>query len=373
MRHLVIPLLAVGLVLCLPASLVAKKAETTTSVDCTDPDPKKHGSINAALLTKGEALIINISGICEENIDIRRDDVTLIGSDPDLDGIKGADTGDPFAATVRIRDARGVRLENLQITGGTFSGVEIQDTIGDNDIVNCHIEDNGNRGIHVVSSFLNLTDTVISGNGTTSGTGRGIQVGFASGISCSGCTIEDNHPDGNDVGIYALRGGNASVRGNSSVSARYAVATDLAGFVGCNNSELTALPIDDGFGLFGFAAWADTGSQINLNNCDVDGSLRVERQSYMRLRGSSQDFNTSASGNEVIRDAQLELHPRLDMDGVLVRASNLVGTTNFRDFSTGVFRRQAEAGDLVCDDGSDARCDGGVTFVSSDCGLCPEP
>lgn len=366
MRQSAFPLLLAGLVLCFPATLAAKKVESTTSVDCTDPDPGKHDSINTALLTAGDALIIDISGICHEDVDIRRDNVTLIGTDRDLDGIRAVDTEDPFGAAVRVRDARSVRLENLQITGGTFTGLEVQDTLGRNDVVNCRIEANGSRGIHIVSSFLFITDTVIRGNGTTVGLGRGLQVGFASSFSCDGCTIENNHPGGNDVGIYALRGGTGSVFNGSTVSARYALVTDAAGLVTCTDSALTAEPFDDGFGPFGFVAWADTGSRIFLRNCALDGSLRAERESRIEVQGSAQSANTSVFGNEVLRDSQLEVRPRAGIP------SSLVGTTVFREFSTGVFRT-GPAGDLVCEGGSDAICDAGVTGSSSGCGFCPLP
>ena len=83
------------------------------------------GAHRRALRKSAVNLTIEISGMCEERVVIERDNVTLIGSDPLADGITISAT-DPWVhrTLVKVVDPRGVRFENLTITGSESRGLE---------------------------------------------------------------------------------------------------------------------------------------------------------------------------------------------------------------------------------------------------------
>ena len=117
--------MGVGLVLlfCFGAEAKDESGVKTILVDCDKGD-----SINKALGEKADELIIKIKGMCQEHVVIERDNVTLLGSDPAVDGIKGP-IGDPEAiALVELRQTADVRLENLMITGSEGIGIGAWET-----------------------------------------------------------------------------------------------------------------------------------------------------------------------------------------------------------------------------------------------------
>ena len=74
------------------------------------------GSINKALETPAEELAIEIHGMCTEDVVISRDNVTLLGADPESDGIQSEVEGKGAALTVI--GSRFVTVENLTLNGG---------------------------------------------------------------------------------------------------------------------------------------------------------------------------------------------------------------------------------------------------------------
>jgi hypothetical protein len=80
------------------------------TVDCSQPN----ASINTALAQRADRLVVSISGTCEEEVVITRDDVTLqgVGTDPTITAL-------PYSRNVvRIEGARRVVLRDLTLTGG---------------------------------------------------------------------------------------------------------------------------------------------------------------------------------------------------------------------------------------------------------------
>jgi hypothetical protein len=74
---------------------------------------------NEALQTPADELTLQINGVCNENVVIRRDGVFLEGSDKATDGIHGVATGaDIEPPVIRILGAVNVQLENLSIANG---------------------------------------------------------------------------------------------------------------------------------------------------------------------------------------------------------------------------------------------------------------
>ena len=138
--------LVLGTVVCLVVGVAAGHAKTTKTVkvDCARGD-----SINEALGAKGDELIVEISGMCHENVLIERSFVTLKGADPGSDGVVGLPPAGPDVsglAVVKILRADSVRLENLTVQGGANHGILAG--WGDPlEIVNCHVVDNARFGI----------------------------------------------------------------------------------------------------------------------------------------------------------------------------------------------------------------------------------
>jgi hypothetical protein len=168
-----------------PQATAAAIAEKTVAVNCA-----KHGSISAALASNPgpPPLVIELRGICKENVLIERNDVTLRGADPASDGIQGV-TADPQPiAALLLSYANRILLENMFVAdspgagvGALFSAVDMR---------NCRIASNGGPGIHIsASSVLTGTLLVVSQN-----TGAGINSQRMGRVICTGCRLEDNHP-----------------------------------------------------------------------------------------------------------------------------------------------------------------------------------
>ena len=98
------------------AGMVAQAAEAkkpkplaTETVDCSKGD-----SITTAIERNpdAESVLVEIRGVCTEAVVIRRDNVTLRGADPAMDGVRGlgippTPTGDE--ATIRVLPGFGSR------------------------------------------------------------------------------------------------------------------------------------------------------------------------------------------------------------------------------------------------------------------------
>ncbi len=166
----------------------------TVKVDCF-----KGKSINAVLNAHKnvEELIIEIDGICNEDIIVQRDNVTLIGINLDgsgypTDGIEAASMDDAppfFGTTVTIRASLNVTLENLRITGGDRNGIAVlhsgKPQAGRVIVSNCLLENNNIRGLGLFNSHVRVEDTTFSGNGI------GITAN-ESVIRCFNCTFDED-------------------------------------------------------------------------------------------------------------------------------------------------------------------------------------
>lgn len=82
----------------------------TLTVNC-----EQNQSIANALLTGGAALTITVQGICNENVTITRDDVTLRGDSTTGGSVTALD---PALETILINGAQRIVIENLTVTGG---------------------------------------------------------------------------------------------------------------------------------------------------------------------------------------------------------------------------------------------------------------
>ena len=181
------PARILALAILLPVAAAAAPLKIV-DVDCADGD-----SINKALGKKDTELIINVQGVCVEDVVVTRDRVTLRGTDPAVDGIQAATADDPFGASLLVRGARDVWIENLTLGGGRHAGLRVEDSRRNVNVVNSRLEGNGEFGITLSASLTVLTDVVITGNGFV-----GAGVSETAVLVCIDCTIVDNpSADGN--------------------------------------------------------------------------------------------------------------------------------------------------------------------------------
>jgi len=173
-------------------------------------------------------ITIQVKGTCNENVEIVRDDVTLI-ADPSGGIINGVE---PNKSTINVRAGRTV-IDGLTVTGGLnginvygSGGLTIQNSTvqntgrtgisfyhgGRGTVDNCTVQNNGDRGIYIEGASATVTNSTISFNkmGIQVVLGGSVRIG-PSGGQYAGNTISNNY--GNGIFIYG--GGSAAIGGNT--------------------------------------------------------------------------------------------------------------------------------------------------------------
>ena len=292
------------------------KTTKTITVDCN-----KKQSINAALTDTSDELTIEVRGICVEDVVVRRDNVTIHGADPTLDGVQGAATVNTTGyGAILIRDSRLVKIDNLLVTGSIRNGIGSHSSVGV-EVVNCRLIGNGSNGVAGSGGVVSISNTVING---VNGFG-----GFEGGlVTCNNCTINVS-----SIGVLSAGGSRVSVT-NSNIIAFYSLVSSQAG------SQLTAI------------------------NSTVDGSLDVEQGSLLMLN------NVNQTGNPDLN------YVLVGSDFRAVGSTNLVGEMTIEDFSNFSMRGAAAYnGDIYCSFGSDMWCSnpGNITGATYGCNSCVAP
>ena len=195
-------------------------------VNCT-----KGQTITRALLgCDGIPMTIQLKGTCNENVEIVRDDVTLI-ADPSGGTLVPLD---PNTSTIAVRGARTV-IDGLTVTGGrngisvsgsggaTIRNCTVQNTgrvgivfyHGGHGLVdNCTVQNNQYIGIFIEGGSATITNSTISSN-----TGTGIhlhmggsaKIGITDSTQYAGNTISNNQSSG----IFIAHGSTADIGGNT--------------------------------------------------------------------------------------------------------------------------------------------------------------
>ena len=295
------------LLLCFCVTIAVKgQATKTVKVDCT-----KGKSINKALNANKFVfrLIIEIHGICYENVDISdRKRVTLIGDNRDEDGIHGVSTdldGLTRGNTIQIGRASGVRLENLTISGGARHGISTS-----------------------YSNAIMVEDCIVVGNARI-----GLSIGRASSVFVIDSEITGGTREGVLVDAFS-------------------------------RVELTDTFVKKGDGRRSLSARDH--STITMTGGELDESVSITRKSILHLFGVNQ---TAAMRSNFIDDnSQLRTDctdPRDAAACVMAVNQTLLLDTSLRDFSNATFAN-SDIGNLTCFTGSDAFC----ADSTSDCSSC---
>ena len=322
-------------------------ATATVAVNCNAGD-----RIMRALRRPAVELTIEISGICVEDVEILRKNVTLRGTDRLTDGIRPAPDG-LKRQVITVFGTNSVSIENLNLAGANNGiGVNASFSVF---VTNCIIEDNSFAGmIAGTASNVRVRDTVIRKSEGESN--RGIWVTNGSDVICRHCTIENHR-----TGILLTQGSrmlldDSTVQGNRTgldVNGGSRFGSVLFNGIGPSTIEGVSL----------FAIRLNDNSSAFFGNDNIIGRISLVKGSVATLRGAFQ--SNPSFFNDVISGSSL----------VLRQLATLDGNFDIREFSNVTLPTGSTvSGSLSCSLGADAFC-GDPSNVSgtSNCDQCPKP
>lgn len=321
-------------------SVPLENRERVVQVNCA-----RRGSINAALDKHKDAasLLIKISGICTENVVVERNAVTLLGTDPAVDGVR-APLGSKTA--VLIDGSRDVILQNLQVTGGAENGVRVAHS--EARLLHCRVEGN-QSGADVQWSNFSAEDSTFSFN-----TLVGLALYSGSFGRCTRCIVADNIGGSFSEGLEI---GDASFINlfDSDIS-----GSDTAIFVA--NSRVIVRP-GSTVSASRLAVSAHAGAVVHLDLDDEPFAGSIEVENSIASVNGNQTLNPNPDGNTVGNTSHLNVGPGASLLGL-----------NIGGFSSAVVAAgSAIVGNLSCGSGGDAFCfDPSNVTGSSTCGQCPK-
>jgi len=341
-RYLMVAVLALAL---LGGATLATANPKKVKVKCDKGD-----SINDALTNPAEELIIEIRGMCRENVLVERDYVTLRGADPTVDGIQALSDED---YTLRVKGALGVRLENLRLTGGE-TGLSVNDTTyWQTHVENCRIEGN-TFGAEISSANVRAQNSTFSFND------MGVWVGNAGWLICNTCTIADN------VGSYSQ--GIYLVQAKANLNDTHISGSDYG--LSAGSSSTVIVGSDSTISAAAYALLAGANSTLYVDDLALlSGSLQVSEGSFMKIGGTEQIANPE--GNFVRNNSIL-----LISVGFQDAGSSLTDRTFIMNFGkVAIGPSSTINGHLVCWGPSDAYCDDPENQVTgtSTCDQCLKP
>ena len=353
---LLFALLATLIVVLFPASRVtlSEKTTSTVRVDCAKGD-----SINAALLldAKAPSLTIEISGMCHENVVVRRDRVTLRGANPVNDGIQGVANTELTDATVWVREAVLFTIENLTLTGG-FSGL-----LGTNAnlpqirLTNCRLVGNNNFGLQLENSLAIATDTTFeSGN-----PGSSVGVFLSSRLACNGCTFSTPGPNNVITVVKSLANISESSFSGGPIRSESSI-------VNIFDSEVNS----SGPGVPGMVAI--NSSSVNLVRVEIFGRMLFEKSSSAVLSGVTQT-GIGMQPNEANIGSNVVVGSAGQPTGGPPNIDSSLAPFTLANFSNLVLNQASVIdGDLICRTGGNAHCANPANVTGlTNCGLCPKP
>lgn len=353
-KTLVVAAQALLLLFTLP---VQAKPTKTIAVDCS-----KGESINKALKDSADELIVEISGLCDEVVNIRRSYVTLRGADPHLDGVVTYKRI-PAVIAVVVLTAANVTFENLRLTGYN-SGLAVDLAFGVT-CRNCRLEGSGYAGVVVAAGRLLMEDTVVTGNAS-----RGIVVENGGHLTCHRCSLAGNGPEGLGRAVQVQEGSEAwlfdsTVAGNPAIFARGGGNLWVFGSASAEGltSRIEAVPDSSGFGS---ALRVVQNSSVSIRETRIVGPLSLGQMSFVSVDGGQQTLEAFANANSVHEGSML----------TVLSEAGLAGDLYLSDFSKAVFHQGTSlAGSLFCASASDAFCEAPVASIqgTSNCDRCLRP
>lgn len=333
------------------------QTSVTARVNCSRGE-----SINSELERHRNAqnLIVEITGMCSENVIVTRDRVTLRGITPVTDGIQAVANTNPIDAALWVRGAHLVTVENLKLTGGFAGLLATEANTPHLKAVNCRLEGNTNYGVQLESSLLQAEDTIFSNNRFNAGVFQG------SRFQCTRCTLAD---PGGGVGA-AIRTNLLALTGSSIV------VSDTTFSNGGISSTASSVLINDstisGFAPNG-ASINDVQSTVSFNRVQVSGPMIFSSGSNAQLFGVTQ--TTAAFANSLDNSSFVKIGDASPLGGGGPSIpANLLGF-NLRNFSNATLQQTSQInGNLNCNQGGNAFCvNPAKVSGASNCALCLKP
>lgn len=230
----------------------------TEKVNCN-----KGESVNKALTKQpgAAALVVEIDGICHENVVVTRDRVTLRGDDPATDGIEATGNVEQSDAAVWVRGAQLVTVENLKLSGGYVGLTATDANLPFLRMLNCRVENNAQFGIQLEVSLLTAEDTTIGPN-----TRFNVGAFAGSRFECRDCTITNPPASTTPDNVVAFTGSQlflfSSTLTNGGININHASAS-------VSDSSIEAFAAPNTSSVF-----ANASSAINLTRTQVEGQMR---------------------------------------------------------------------------------------------------
>jgi hypothetical protein len=339
------------------ATAQEKPKGKTVRVDCS----RRGASIAKALSSPADELVIEITGFCRENVEIRRSDVTLRGASGDatLDGIEGVSASPWALAVVEVWNADRVTFEDLTLRGGraglaTFGAQRLA-------IERCNIDDN-----LVTGATFGAGSSAMASLSTFSRNRNGVTAVGGSFFSCSGCTADDN----SQYGVTATEGAEVSFGGyyGDPSSGDPPIPGHIAGGHGALAMDGGIVTVRDGEididttldPTLPAAAFAARGGSVTLTSVSFNSIVFTDRIGTIMLEGATQTSLPAGLSNQI-----------RDHSYFRVRGSVVNGPTELWEFSKAIFycSDTVLAGDLSCHFGGDAMAGSEITVTGtvSDC------
>ncbi len=241
-------------------------------------------SIQEALDEAKDGDTINVSGICNERIDVRTDGVTIDGGGAaSIDG-----TGLVGAESLVVVEARNVRIQNITVTDSPGAGIHVRSS-GSVIIEGTTVKYNATDGIRVNQSAYARIGSGLNDHPAAAGTetGNDINHNGKSGIavrSSATADISHNSITINERGINITNAGSANVAGNDIIgNTARGISLLTSGAVSLSqntvHSETNLIqgnPIGFRCSLGGSASGTSQTYSGNTSNTQISGSCHVE-------------------------------------------------------------------------------------------------
>jgi hypothetical protein len=328
--------------------MTATATTKTIDVDCTKGD-----SVQEAIDKNSGAIVVEIRGVCIENVRVENRDVTLHGLSAASDGLQSPNT----APALVIVDSNDTRVENLSLSNNPGSALQLLDS--QVFLTNCVASNNNSATgpgstaiIASTDSFLDATNLTMANNNRNA-----IHIQRGANFFCHGCDFTSNI------------GWAATANNGSLLSLLRSTVTQRLGVRAINNSyadidcisEVSAHPCS--MQATGLALQAFSGAVAYLYGAgDFTGQVSANDRAVVALYGARQlatgQPGQGPSRNGVSFNAHLYANAAFDVDPHLT--SRLMGTDATHFARILVTDDTEVAGTIQCSAAADAWLDASV-------------
>lgn len=332
------------------AQRAQKRVKTAAATKTIDVDCTKGDSVQEAIDKNSGTIVVEVRGVCVENVRVENRNVTLHGLSAANDGLQSPNT---FPALV-VNDSDDTRIENLSLSNNPGTALQLFESFVA--MVNCVANNNntvtgpgGNAIQATTHSFLDATNlTMANNNRNCVLTNRGAS------FFCHGCDFTSNI------------GWAATATNGTLLSLLRSTVTQRLGVRAINNSyadidcisEMSAHPCS--MQATGLAAQAFSGAVAFLYGAgDFTGQVSANDRAVVALYGARQlatgQPGQGPSRNGVSFNAHLYANAAFDVDPHLT--SRLMGTDATHFARVLVTDDTEVAGTIQCSAAADAWLD----------------